>query len=43
VVPVAGGKPLVDRGSYMQVWQRQPDGRWLFSREVWNSSVPPAP
>jgi ketosteroid isomerase-like protein len=43
LVPVAGGKPLVDRGSYMQVWQRQPDGRWLFSREVWNSSVPPAP
>jgi ketosteroid isomerase-like protein len=43
LVPVAGGKPLVDRGSYMQVWQRPPDGRWLFSREVWNSSVPPAP
>ena len=42
--PVAGGPPLIDRGSYIQVWHREPDGRWLFSREVWNSSAPlPAP
>jgi ketosteroid isomerase-like protein len=40
LVPAAGGAPIVDRGSYMQVWHRQPDGHWLFSREVWNSSVP---
>ena len=42
LVPVAGGQGIVDRGSYMQVWHRQPDGRWLFSREVWNSGAPPA-
>ena len=41
--PVAGGQQVVDRGSYMQVWKRAPDGRWLFSREIWNSSAPPAP
>ena len=40
LVPVAGGSPLIDRGSYIQVWHRGPDGRWLFSREVWNSSTP---
>jgi uncharacterized protein (TIGR02246 family) len=40
LVPVAGGPPLTDRGSYMQEWHRQPDGRWVFSREVWNSTVP---
>ena len=41
LTPVAGGPPIVDRGSYMQVWHRQPDGRWVFSREVWNSTAPP--
>jgi uncharacterized protein (TIGR02246 family) len=40
LVPVTGGPPVTDRGSYMQVWHREPDGRWLFSREVWNSSAP---
>ena len=38
---VEGGPPVTDRGSYMQVWHRQADGRWLFSREVWNSMAPP--
>ena len=37
----AGGDPLIDRGSYVQIWTRQPNGGWLFSREIWNSSVPP--
>jgi uncharacterized protein (TIGR02246 family) len=41
LVPVAGGPAVVDRGSYVQVWHREPDGRWLFSREVWNSTTPP--
>ena len=44
LAPVAGGPPVIDRGSYIQVWHREPDGRWLFSREVWNSkSAPPEP
>ena len=42
LVPVAGGPPITDRGSYVQVWHREPDGRWLFSRELWNSTTPPA-
>ena len=40
LVPVAGGPQVVDRGSYIQVWHRQPDGRWLFSHELWNSTAP---
>ena len=39
--PVAGGAPLTDYGSYLQVWKLQPDGRWLLTREIWNSSPPP--
>ena len=40
LVPVAGGAPMTDRGSYIQVWHKQPDGSWVFSREVWNSALP---
>ena len=40
LVPAGGGASVVDRGSYMQVWKRQPDGQWRFAREVWNSSEP---
>lgn len=40
--PVSGGDPVLDRGNYMQVWKPQPDGRWQFAREIWNSSLPPA-
>jgi uncharacterized protein (TIGR02246 family) len=41
--PAAGGSPVVDRGTYMQVWTQQGDGTWRFAREVYNSSIPPAP
>ena len=41
--PMAGGSAVVDRGNYMQVWQLQGDTAWRFAREVYNSSVPPAP
>ncbi len=41
--PAAGGPPVVDRGNYMQVWKEQDDRTWRFAREVYNSSVAPAP
>lgn len=41
--PVAGGAAVIDRGNYMQVWKKQSDKTWRFAREVYNSSVPPAP
>lgn len=40
--PAAGGDVAVDKGSYLQVWQKQGDGSWKFAREVYNSSIPPA-
>jgi hypothetical protein len=42
LVPVAGGPAVIDRAATCKVWHREPDGRWLFSRELWNSSTPPA-
>jgi uncharacterized protein (TIGR02246 family) len=41
LAPVGGGQALTDRGSYVQVWHHAPDGRWLFAREIWNSSTQP--
>jgi ketosteroid isomerase-like protein len=43
LVPVAGGPSATERGSYVQVWHHEPDGRWLFARELWNSTTPVAP
>lgn len=38
LAPVDGSALVLDHGTYIQVWRRQPDGRWRFAREVWNSS-----
>lgn len=38
LVAVDGSAAVLDHGTYMQVWKRQPDGTWRFAREVWNSS-----
>lgn len=40
LAPTGGGATVVDRGHYMQVWLRQPNGQWRFAREIWNSAVP---
>ena len=40
--PTAGGDAVIDKGHYMQIWKRTSDG-WRFFREIWNSSIPPAP
>jgi ketosteroid isomerase-like protein len=41
------GKPIHDRGKYLEVWKRQPDGNWKCGADMWNSdltvSVPPTP
>lgn len=35
---------VVDSGNYLAVMQRQPDGKWLMIRDIWNSDrAPPAP
>jgi ketosteroid isomerase-like protein len=40
LAPAAGGESVVDRGAYMQVWKRTPEGAWQFAREIWNSAAP---
>lgn len=34
--------PIEDSGNMLEIWRRQPDGRWLLARDLWNSDVPPA-
>ena len=40
------GKPVTDRGKYIEVWKKQADGRWKAVEDTWNSDLPvaaPAP
>jgi uncharacterized protein (TIGR02246 family) len=40
----AEGKPIRDIGKFIEIWQRQADGSWKISHEIWNSDKPlPAP
>ena len=34
--------PIEDSGNMLEIWRRQPDGRWLLARDLWNSDVPSA-
>lgn len=36
------GKPLTDRGKYVDVWKKQPDGTWKHVIDIWNSDQPAA-
>jgi ketosteroid isomerase-like protein len=42
VVPSTGGSQVDDRGNFLAVWQRQPDGSWKLTRNIWNSTLPVA-
>jgi ketosteroid isomerase-like protein len=35
----AGGKPINDRGKYLEVWEKQPDGIWKCAADMWNSDL----
>jgi uncharacterized protein (TIGR02246 family) len=35
------GKPVTDKGKYLTVWKRQPDGNWKIVRDIDNSDMPP--
>lgn len=37
-----GQRSVVDRGSFMIVWQHQPGGSWKYKRGIFNSSLPAA-
>jgi ketosteroid isomerase-like protein len=37
------GKPMNDRGKYVEVWKKQPDGKWKCTVDIWNSDLPTSP
>jgi ketosteroid isomerase-like protein len=40
----ASGKPINDRGKYLEVWEKQSDGTWKCAADMWNSDLAaPAP
>jgi uncharacterized protein (TIGR02246 family) len=42
----AGGNPITDKGKYLVVWKKQPDGNWKCVANMFNSDLPsvaPAP
>ena len=39
----ANGKPVPDRGKYLEVWEKQADGKWRCGADIWNSDLPAAP
>jgi ketosteroid isomerase-like protein len=39
----ASGKPVNDRGKYVEIFKKQPDGTWKAVADIWNSDLPVAP
>ena len=37
------GKPITDRGKYVEVWKKQADGSWKCAVDTYNSDMPAAP
>ena len=35
----ANGKPVNDRGKYLEVWEKQADGNWKCRADMWNSDL----
>jgi ketosteroid isomerase-like protein len=35
----ASGKPVDDRGKYLEVWEKQTDGNWKCAADMWNSDL----
>lgn len=40
LIPEEGGEPIHDRGKYLEIYRRQPDGSWKFARHMWSSDSP---
>lgn len=35
-----GEEPVEDRGKYLEIWRRQPDGSWKVALDIFNSDLP---
>jgi len=40
VLTPAGGKPVSDKGKYVEVWKRLADGSWKVAIDTFNSDLP---
>ena len=36
----ASGKPVPDHGKYLEVWEKQANGKWKCGADIWNSDLP---
>jgi ketosteroid isomerase-like protein len=36
----AAGKPMTDRGKYLEVWKKQADGNWKCVADIFNTDLP---
>ena len=39
---IVTGKPVKDRGKYLEVWEKHADGSWKCGADIWNSDIPVA-
>jgi ketosteroid isomerase-like protein len=37
------GKPVNDKGKYVEVWDKQKDGKWKCGTDIWNSDLSAMP
>ena len=37
------GNPVTERGKWVAVWKKQPDGAWKAVAKIWNSDLPATP
>jgi ketosteroid isomerase-like protein len=40
VVEMPGGLTMQQQGSHMDIFRKQPDGKWLYSRAIWHANTP---
>ena len=38
LTPNSGGAPIEAKGSYLTIYKRQADGRWLIAQQVWTEA-----
>jgi uncharacterized protein (TIGR02246 family) len=44
LMPPGSTVAIADTGKFMELWRKQPDGRWLIAWDIFNSDIPlPAP
>lgn len=37
------GTPMIEKGKYVAIWKKQPDGQWKAAEDIFNADAPPPP